>query len=216
MSGPNCFLLKYDLIFTPCCSISTFMLLLHINMLQTLPASPHDLHICASLSISSTYRCFFLRLWLSYVFPLLKARFVLTQTFLDLQLYISSCSLSSLQRCSQSPQNPIFGNWVHYVYYLTKPPPPLAPPPPIHIPIIPRPARSSVKSYDVSLFSHSLLLHISKFNRSQRSCSFSHQNVLSISQTLYLCLPLLAPVISSALCLSGFQFIAHNSTELFL
>ena len=126
MSGPNCFLLKYDLIFTPCCSISTFMLLLHINMLQTLPASPHDLHICASLSISSTYRCFFLRLWLSYVFPLLKARFVLTQTFLDLQLYISSCSLSSLQRCSQSPQNPIFGNWVHYVYYLTKPPPPLA------------------------------------------------------------------------------------------
>lgn len=65
----------------------------------------------------------------------------------------------------------------------------------------------------MSVFSLTLLLHISKFNRSQRSCSFSRQNVLSISQTLYLYLPLLAPVISSALCLSGFQFIAHNPTE---
>ena len=81
-------------------------------------------------------------------------------------------------------------------------PPPLAPPPLIHIPIIPRAARSSVKSYDTSLHSHSLLLHISKFNRSQRSCSFFHRNVLSISQALYLCLPHLAPVISSALCRS--------------
>jgi len=93
-------------------------------------------------------------------FPCSRLVFVLTQTFLDLQLYIPSCSLSSLQRCSQSPQNPIFGNRVHYVYYLTKPPPLLAPPPPIHIPIIPRPARSSVKSYDVSLLSHSTLTHL--------------------------------------------------------
>lgn len=79
MSGTNCFLLKYDLSFTPCCY--AFTLLLHINMLQILPSSPPDLGICAPLSISSTYRCFFLRLWLHYVFSLLKAHLFLDLDF---------------------------------------------------------------------------------------------------------------------------------------
>lgn len=216
MSGPNCFLLKYDLSFTPCCSISTCMLLLHINMLQILPASPYDLHICASLSISSTYRCFFMRLWLPYVFPLLKARLFLDLDFpwppaLHSQL-LAEFSAKMLPESSKShfwkPSS------LCLLPHQTSPTP---------CPSSSDPYPNHTKTCQViseelwcqSSFSLSTLTH-SKFNRSQRSCSFSHQNVLSISQTLYLCLPFLVPVISSALCRSGFQFIAHKPTELSL